>query len=269
MSLLRAWLTSCLLLLAACDGAGQNELTFTGSSTVAPVMAELAAAYENRHDDWRIDVQSGGSSRGIRDVRQGLADAGLISRRLTPDEQTLTTYTLAYDGIALIVHANNPIVSLDKKSVRRIYRGEVSNWSELGGANRPVVVVNKAAGRATLKVFQRHFELKNQAIKADLVAGENQQVIQTVARNRAAIGYVSIGTAEYGQQDGSAIKLLPLHDVAATTANLQQGEYPLSRPLNIVTQGQPGEALSTFMEFWQTPAAADIIRQHYFVPATP
>ena len=270
MSMFRSLLASgLLLLLTACNGAGQNELTLTGSSTVAPVMADLAAAYESRHEGWRIDVQSGGSSRGIRDARQGLADAGMISRSLAPDEQALTAYTLAYDGIAMIVHADNPINSLDKKTVQLIYRGAVTNWSELGGTDQPIMVINKATGRATLEVFLSHFGLDNQAIEADLVAGENQQVIQTVSRNRAAIGYVSIGTAEYEQQDGSAIRLLPLDGVAATTANVQQGDYPLSRPLNVVTKGQPGQALRTFMEFWQTPAAADIIRQHYFVPATP
>jgi len=92
--------------MTACGPSAGNELVITGSSTVAPVIADLAAAFESQHPDSRIDVQSGGSSRGIRDVRQGLADAGMISRALTSAEQDLIAHTVAIDGIALIVHAD-------------------------------------------------------------------------------------------------------------------------------------------------------------------
>jgi len=258
-----------LLWLSGCGQSTEQELVFTGSSTVAPVMTELAAAYEARNAGWRIDVQSGGSSRGIRDAREELADAGMISRALADDEQDLTAHTLAHDGIALIVHADNPVQALTGSQVRQIYRGQVGNWSDLGGDDRPIMVINKADGRATLQVFLRHFDLDNRDIRADLVAGENQQVIQTVARNSAAIGYVSIGAAEFEQQNGVPIRLLPLDGVAATTANVQAGDYPLSRPLNVVTRGKAAPELAAFMEFWRSPEAAEIIRQNYFVPATP
>lgn len=258
-----------LFLLGACGEVAEHELVLTGSSTVAPVTAELAAAYEARNVGWRIDVQSGGSSRGIRDARQGLADAGMVSRALAADEQELRAHTLAHDGIALIVHADNPVPDLTGDEVRRIYRGETHNWAMVDGRDQPVMVINKAGGRATLEVFLDYFALDNRDIQADLVAGENQQVIQTVARNPAAIGYVSIGAAEYEQRNGAAIRLLPLAGVAATTANVQGGNYPLSRPLNVVTRGEPGPELAAFMQFWQSPEAAEIIREHYFVPATP
>lgn len=261
-----------LILFAVLNGCSQNEqhqLGFTGSSTVAPVITDLAETFESSRQGWRIDVQSGGSSRGIRDARQELADAGMISRSLAADEKDLAAHTFAHDGIALIVHADNPVKELTNSEIRRIYRGEIKNWPLNDNSDRPIMVINKADGRATLEVFLDYFELDNQNIKASLVAGENQQVIQTVARNTDAIGYVSIGAAEHEQKNGTAIKLLPLAGVAATTANVQSGDYPMSRPLNVVTRGAPGPELKTFMEFWKTREAAEIIRQHYFVPATP
>ncbi len=258
-----------LLVLAGCNQANEYELVLTGSSTIAPVMADLAAIYEAKHPGWRIDVQSGGSSRGIHDARQMLADAGMVSRELTEDEQDLTAHRLAYDGIVLIVNAGNPVQSLTDAEIRRIYRGDITDWSIVGGRELQITVINKSAGRATLEVFLDYFELDNRDIQPHLVAGENQQVIQAVTSDRAAVGYVSIGTAEYEAQNGAAIKLLPLAKQRATTVNVRTGKYPMSRPLNVITRGAPDPELEAFMEFWQTPAAADIIRQHHFVPATP
>jgi len=131
------------------------------------------------------------------------------------------------------------------------------------------MVINKADGRATLKVFLAYFELDNRAIRADLVAGENQQVIETVARNPAAIGYVSIGTAKYEIDNGAPIKLLSLGKHEPTFDDVESGDYPLDRPLNLVTTGKPADDFAAFMAFLYSPKAAEIIRRHYFVPAKP
>lgn len=258
-----------IILTTGCDSRTDHRLTITGSSTIAPVMADLAAAFEAHHPRWRIDIQSGGSSRGIRDARQGLADAGMVSRALDSSETDLIAHTFAYDGIAIVVNAGNAVASLESGEIRQIYRGQLQNWAALGGPDLPIMVINKAEGRATLEVFLDYFGLDGRRIKADLIAGENQQVIQTVARNRAAIGYVSIGTAEYETENGTPIKLLPLDGKAATTANVAAGKYPMTRVLNVVTSGPPDEQLAAFMRFWHSPEAANIIRSHYFVPTTP
>lgn len=266
MRYLDAIICGSLLVLSSCDGEQDQRLTITGSSTLAPVISELAAQYEQSRPGVRIDVQSGGSSRGVRDVRQGLADAGMVSRALAENEGDLSTHLLAYDGIALIVHRENPIRSLSKQQIVDIYQGTIDNWRKVGGMDSPIRVINKASGRGTLEVFLKYFEIDNEKVRADLVAGENQQVIQTVAANRDAIGYVSIGTAEYEAGRGTAIRLLPLDGVSASTASLRAGDYPLRRELNVITRGGPDSGLKAFMAFWRTPAAAKIIKSHYFVP---
>jgi phosphate transport system substrate-binding protein len=139
-------------LSAAADDSGQlsGRLILTGSSTVAPLAAEIAVRFETRHPGVRIDVQTGGSGKGIADARSGVADIGMASRGLKDGESDLTAHQIAADGVCLIVHQSNPITELTDEQVVGIYTGQINNWSELGGPDRPIVVVHKAEGRATL-----------------------------------------------------------------------------------------------------------------------
>lgn len=130
-----------------------GALVITGSSTIAPLVAEIAQRYEREHPGVRIDVQSGGSSRGIADVRGGLANIAMVSRALAVGEQALHAYPIARDGVGLIVSARNAVPELSDAQVASVYRGEIRSWAQLGGRDAKVVVVHKAEGRATLEVF--------------------------------------------------------------------------------------------------------------------
>jgi phosphate transport system substrate-binding protein len=248
--------------------ADSQRLSLTGSSTIAPLALEIAKRYEQQHPGVRIDVQTGGSTRGIIDVRRGLADIGMVSRRLNTAEQDLTAYTIAQDGISLIVHATNPVTSLSDQQIIRIYRGEITNWSALGGPDKAITVVNKAEGRSTLALFLDYFKLKNSQIKAQVIIGDNQQAIKTVARNAGAIAYVSIGTAEYEQSVGTAIKRLPMSGIDAATLTVRQGSYPLSRELNLVIRGRQNALAQDFIHYARSPAVHDLIEAQYFVPVS-
>lgn len=246
------------------DGAG-GTLVITGSSTIAPLLAELAQAYEREHAGVRIDVQSGGSSRGIADVRAGLADIGMVSRALAEGEQPLRSYPIARDGVGLIVNARNPVPALADAQVAGIYRGEIRSWAALGGHDAPISVVHKAQGRATLEVFLAHFHLGDREVRAHVIAGENEQAIKTVAGDPDAIGYVSIGTAEIDIAHGVPIRLLAAGGVAATLANVRLGTYPITRPLNLVTQ-EPAQGLAQeFIEYVRGPAARAVFEAQSFV----
>lgn len=271
------WLFGLLLLLglAGCwsadapkgpPGALEGKLILTGSSTVAPLMVEIARRFEERHPGVRVDVQAGGSGKGIADARSGQADIGMVSRALKAEEQDLQAHLLANDGVCLIVHQSNPLIELSAEQVVAIYTDRVNRWSELGGPDLPILVVHKAEGRATLEVFLKHFSLQNPDIRPDVIAGHNQQAIQSVANSPGAIGYVSIGTAEADARDGLPIKLLPLDAVAATSQNVASGEFPMSRPLNLVTRPQPGRLVQAFLDFAQSPDVHDLIIEQYFIP---
>lgn len=243
-----------------------GKLVITGASTLAPLIAEIGRRFESLHPKVRIDVQTGGSSRGVADARQGLADIGMVSRVMKDDEKDLHAFAVARDGVGIILHKENPVQSLSDEQVVAIYTGKVTNWKNVSGKDAPITVVNKAEGRSTLEVFLHYFKMKNPDVKAQVVIGDNEQGIKTVAGNRNAIGYVSIGTAEYDESQGVPIKLLSVGGVVASTKTVRNGTFPLSRPLHIVTRTPPVGLAKTFIDYAQSKSVHDIIKQQYFVP---
>lgn len=269
---MRSALLSVFLVSLSLAGCGEDHarLTITGSSTMAPLIADMALLFETQAEV-RVDVQSGGSGRGINDTRNGLAQLGMSSRALTHEEMVsgLVAHTIAWDGIAIIVHKDNPVAELGREKIRAIYRGEIRNWHQLGGADQAITVINKAEGRSTLTLFLEYVDLDNAEVKADLVAGENQQVILSVAGNPGAIGYVSIGAAEVSANQGEGIRLLPLDGVSASVETVRTGEYPLRRELNLVTLGAPLPMAAAFLNMVQLESLHPVLEAHHFVPASP
>lgn len=265
---LAAFVATAGLLLAGCSRDVSERLAVTGSSTVAPLVTVIAERFEAAHPGVKIDVQAGGSSRGIADVRLGLAKLGMVSRALKGEEGDLAAVTIAHDGIAMIVHRDNPVGALTGEQIVAIYTGKLRNWKDVGGADAPISVVNKAEGRSTLELFLSHFKLETPAIRADVVIGDNQQGIKTVAGNPQAIGYVSIGSAEFEAMRGTPIRLLPLDGVEATTAHVAQGDFPLSRPLNLVHRGELKGIAREFVAFATSLEVHNLVTGQYFVPLT-
>ena len=239
----------------------------TGSSTVAPVVADVAKRYENAHPGTRIEVQSGGSSRGISDASTGVADIGMVSRALTDEEkQKLTARLLAADGVCVIVHRDNPVNELNKGQLIDIYTKKVTNWNQVGGADATIVVANKAEGRSTLEIFAHFLGLDNADIKADVICGENLHVINSVVSNPNTIGYVSIGTASAEAGAGTPIKLVVTEGVTPTMESVRDGSFPITRPLNLVTDAETSPAARAFLDYLMSPEIHDLIEKHYFVP---
>jgi phosphate transport system substrate-binding protein len=245
--------------------SAEKQLVVTGSSTVAPVLSEIAKRYESLHSDVRIDVQTGGSSRGLKDARTGLADIGMVSRALKEEEKDLIPFTIGFDGVAMIVHADNPITELTRQQIIDIYVGKINDWSELGGADEEIVVINKAEGRATLELFLDYFGLKSPDIQADIIAGDNEQDIKAVAGNPFSIAYVSIGNAEYDIKAGVPIRLLPLEGVLATSENVAAERFPMRRPLNLVVSKQPEGLVLDFLNYARSGDVRDIVESFYYV----
>jgi phosphate transport system substrate-binding protein len=262
-----------LLLSTACGGSGASSghpfadarITLSGSSTIAPLVAEIGKRFEAKYPGGRVDVQTGGSSRGVADARRGTVNVGMVSRVLDPSEGDLTAHRIAMDGVAMIVHASNAVTQLTDQQIVGIYTGKITNWSAVGGANAPITVINKAEGRSTLELFAAYFKIERTAIKAHVVIGDNLHGVRTVAGDPNAIGYVSVGTAEYERTAGVPIKLLPLNGVEASTANVRSGRFPLSRPLNLVTIGQRSPAVEAFLALATSREVNDLVKGQFFV----
>jgi phosphate transport system substrate-binding protein len=248
--------------------AADKKLVLTGSSTIAPLALELGKRFEKLHPGVLVDVQSGGSSRGVHDVLAGLADIGMVSRALNAKERELHNQVIAFDGVAVILHRDNPVKELSDEQIVAIYTGKISNWKEVGGRDARITVVNKAEGRSTLELFLHYFSLKNSQIKAHVIIGDNQQGIKSVAGNPNAMGYVSVGTAEFEAGNGTAIRMIPMKKVIPSTATVRNGSFPLVRPLNLVTKQVPTGLTKEFIEFARSEKAADLVRAQFFVPVT-
>lgn len=267
---LTALLSIAVLACSRNDQAGSaraNTLVLTGSSTVAPLAAEIGKRFEQLHPGTRVDVQFGGSARGIADARSGLADIGMVSRALKPEEGDLHAVLIARDGISITLHTDNPVRSLTDAQVVDIYTGVITNWKQVGGRDAPITVVNKAEGRSTLELFLDHFHLKNSQIKAQVVIGDNEQEIKTIAGNPNAIGYVSVGTAEFEAARKTPIRLLPVGGMPATSASVASGNFPFSRPLNLVTKSAaPSGLAKQFLDLAASSAVNDLVKAQFFVP---
>ena len=264
-------LLSALLGLSACgepsaQAANSRRLVVTGSSTLGPLVAELAKRFEQRNPDVRIDVQTGGSSRGIADVRQGLADVGMVSRGLGSDEADLSGHTIALDGVAILAHASNPLDELSEAQVFDVFTGRVRNWSEIGGADAEITVVHKAEGRSTREVFLHHFGIDTRQAEASIVIGDNEHGVKSIAGNPHAIGYVSIGAAEVSVSRGTPIKLLALGGVPAASETVASGRFPLARELNLVTNAEPSTLATEFIGFTRSPEVRGLFQEYAFVP---
>lgn len=267
-----------ILVLAAALGAGALAVTtamadaevrylVTGSSTVAPILQIAAERLEAKQDGLILEVQTGGSSRGIQDARTGAVDAGMASRDLSADEaHGLNVIPLAYDGVALIVNASNPLTNITAAQVQDIYLDRSNDWSDFGGTG-PITVIHKAEGRATLEVFVKHFGLDNMAVQADVIVGDNAQGVRMVASDPNAVGYVSIGEALHAVSNGEPIRLLALDGVDATLDNVATGRFPLTRTLYVLFPelDAPSREL---LRYLQGPDGAAIIEELSFVPAT-
>ena len=263
----RLWLAALLCsLLAGAAQANDKKLVLTGASTVAPLADEIGKRFEKQNPGIQVDVQTGGSARGVNDARVGLADIGMVSRDLKSDEQDLHAYTIAYDGVCMIVNKANAVATLTKDQIVGIYTGRITNWKEVGGADRKITVVNKAEGRSTLELFLNHFGLVNSQVKAQVVVGDNEQDIKTVVGNVGAISYVSIGSAEFDVEQGMPLKLLPMDGVAATSANVLNRSFPLMRVLNLVTKTPAAGLSKQFIDYARSDSVHDLVKELYFVP---
>jgi phosphate transport system substrate-binding protein len=257
--------------LSACSNADQNhkKLVLTGSSTVYPLAAELARNYESKHLGVRIEVKSGGSSKGITDARQGVADIGMVSRALHENEKDLLAFTIARDGISILLHRDNPVARLTNEKVIAIYTDKVNNWQQVGGNDAPITVTSKEEGRSTLALFTDYFKLKTTDIRADVTIGDNEEALKTVLDNPNAIAYVSIGTAEHAIVRGMPLKLIPIEGVDATIANIRNKTFPISRPLNFVVKSEPTGLAKDFISFAKSEEANSIVKERGFVPISP
>ena len=242
---------ACALMLTGCGGEDRNKVVVSGSTTLLPISEVAAQQFEDANPHYIVLVSGMGTSAGIEAVGvSGTADVGTSSRDLrgTELELGLIEIPVAYDGIAVIVNPNNPINDLTLDEVRDIFAGNVTNWSELGGADLPIVIVNRDEASGTRSSFasavmgDELFEVNS------VVLPGTGQVREVVARTPEAIGYISVGFVE-PRHVSTIVKPLSLNGVEPTDENIIDGTYPIARALHFLTNGVPEGSPLEYIEF--------------------
>lgn len=244
----------------------QNTLEITGSSTVAPLVAEIAKKFEEENPNTRINVQTGGSSRGISDIRKGISHIGMVSRALNDSEKDLQNYVIAKDGIGIITHAALTSQDFSSREIKDIFTGKTAHWKTKKGDHTKITVIHKAQGRSTSELFIKHFSLQYNDVNAHIIIGDNEQGIKNVSTIPGAIGYVSIGAAETAIRNQVPIKLVSLDGIHPSSKNVSNGTYAILRPLNLVTKDNSNPLAETFIKFAQSQNVSSIVRKLDFVP---
>jgi phosphate transport system substrate-binding protein len=237
-----------------------GKVTASGSTTVSPLMAEIAKRLEGTNPGLRIDIQTGGSSRGINDAIKGASDIGMTSRALKDSEKPgVTAIKIAQDGVAMLVHASNPITNLTDAQVLAIYTGSAKNWKDVGGKDAPITVINRAEGRSELELFTEYLKIKSADIKPSLVSGENQHGIKSVANDPNAIIYMSVGASEYAISEGEKLKLVSWNGIEATSKNVANATLPVTRPLILVIKNDAAPLVRTIVDYARSKAVKDLV----------
>lgn len=268
MKAIQAWRAVALLLLlvGGTAAAQTGRLLLTGSTTMAPLMIDVAKRFQTLHPGVQIEVQMGGSGRGIGDARAGKADIGMVSRALGEMERDLHGISIARDGVAVIVHKDNPVSALGDRQLLDIYSGKIANWRQVGGGDTPLHALAGGPEGASSELISHYLQLPYEQIKAQRRVGPNAERIAAVAADPQAIIWVSLGEAERNALSGVPIKLLAVGGVAATSRNVRNGNYPISRPLTLVTRGTPTGAARAFIEYCVSSQITDIVIGFDFVP---
>ena len=257
-----------LIMITACGQSPQSSenkiFTMVGSSTIQPLAEKLAEAYMAENSSVRVDVQGGGSSVGVKAAGGQTADIGMASRDVKESEfsefPNIVVTVIARDGIAIIANENVGVSDLSLEQIQKIFSGQIKNWSELGGADAHIIVVSREEGSGTRTAFEE------MVLGEDLLMTEtailqpsNGSVRTTVSTTPDAIGYLSFGYLD------ESVKAISVDGVAPTEANASNGTYPVVRPLNIITYGEPSGDLKLFIDYILSDSGQTIVGDEGYI----
>lgn len=244
-----------------------ESLTIRGSTTVLSIAQKAAERYMQIHPKANISVSGGGSGTGIKALLDGTVDIADASRPMKAKEVkkarergiTPVEHIVAKDGIAVIVHPQNPISALSKNRIKDIYTGKIKNWSDLGGTNKKIVVVSRETSSGTFECFNKIVLKKEKVTPFSLLQAANASVLQTVSQSKGTIGYVGIGYID------KRVKAIKVDGVYPTEATVLDSTYPISRPLFMYTNGKPTGLAARFIDFVLSEKGQEIVKEEGFV----
>jgi phosphate transport system substrate-binding protein len=260
-----------MIVLGACsksaksneDGTLSGTVSTNGSTSMECVVGGLAEAFMSENPDVTITYDATGSGTGIECASNGTCDIGLASRDLSDSETGLTAIPVALDGIAVIVSPGAGVDNLRLDDVRAIFTGEVTNWSEIGGADLPISCIGRESGSGTRDGFES-VTGTDDACVLDQELTSTGAVITAVSSSSNAIGYVSLSAVETNEN----VQVVTIDGIACTEQTVIDGSYPIQRPFVLVIRedAELSEAARAFVDFATSDSAADLIRDAGAIP---
>ncbi len=258
-------LVSVLLLLGACSDADEkaSELIVTGSTTLLPIAEISGEMFHEKYPEYKVLVSGLGSSAGIESVAKGSSDIGTSSRDLKDSEMDLGLYDtpVAIDAIAVIVNPDNPIDDLTTEQVQDLFSGKIQNWSELGGKDYRVGLVNRDEASGTREAFSKIVMQGESFDRRAAVLPGTGQVRSVVAQAPGAVGYISLGFVT------DEVKAVAIDGVEPSVDTVLDGSYPVQRTLHFFTVGEPQGLAKKYIDFVLSDEVQEsIVREAGFLP---
>ncbi|MFA5096868.1 MAG: PstS family phosphate ABC transporter substrate-binding protein [Candidatus Omnitrophota bacterium] len=244
-----------------------EKIVISGSTTVLPVAQKTAEVFMDENPGADISVRGGGSSVGIAALIDGTCDIADASRAIKEAEiqkaaangRDPVAHIVAMDGIAIVVNKSNPIAKLSKKQARDIFTGRVTDWSQVGGNPGKIVVVSRDTSSGTFEAFGELVMNKEKVMPGALMQASNQAVAQNIAQTPSAIGYVGLGFMS-GQ-----IKALEIEGVLPSRETVLSGQYPVTRPLFMYSNGKPQGMVKTYLDFVKSEEGQKIADEQGYI----
>ena len=247
-----------------------GKVVIAGSTSVQPLSEMLAEEFMIENPNVSVEVQGGGSSVGVTAAGEGTADIGMSSRAIKDSEfevfPNLHVFTIAYDGIAVVVNPSVELPTLSEDEVRAIFSGTITNFADVGGIDARITVVSREEGSGTRAAFEdlvmKYKDSAGEKVtdliaEAALLQQSNGQVRTIVAETPNTIGYLSFGFLD------DSVTGVPINDVSPSVDNVINGSYPIFRPLNMETGGEPSDLAKAFLDFILSTDGQTIIAEDY------
>lgn len=246
-----------------------GKIVIKGSTTVLPIAQKVAEAYMKQNPDIKISISGGGSGNGIKALIDGSTDIADSSRFIKAKEVKLAMekgsypvpFAVAHDCIVPIIHPSNKLSNISLAQLKDIYAGKIRNWEKIGGPDRPLVVISRDTSSGTYEVWHKIVMKKTRVFPGALLQASNGAIIQTVSKNKNAIGYIGLG---YMNED---VKPLMIDNIKGSEETTLNGTYPVCRPLFMFTPGWPEGDTMNFINFVLHPQKGQkYIKEIGFVP---
>jgi phosphate transport system substrate-binding protein len=250
----------------------EDKIVIDGSTTVGPIAKAFAEYYMSLNSDVNVTVSESGSGNGAKSLINGVCDIADMSRFMKEKEFKAATeagiapvaHVVALDGLPIIVHPSNPVKGLTVKQVRDIYMGTITNWKQVGGPDKSIVVVSRDTNSGTYETFEKLVMQKEKIADGTEYVGSNGAVRQRVQSTPAAIGYAGLGFVD------RTVKALEINGIAPSAETVITGEYPVARPLFMFTNGYPklGSHVYAITTLHLTKEGQEIVQAIGFVAVT-